>query len=991
MATVSNEVFAGPGELRRQLNQFLQGTSSGAPFSYDSLANSALFLLRTVPVARHAVLEHYAVSFDDAINTHLSCAERGQWGSQDPEALQRSQLSALQDVTGVLLSFIKSNAEAWAPVVSSWALSLLGQMSSKYAAKRGVQHVTSLNEVLQMWMACPPAKMLIEITTECFAAMVGSAPDMCVDALLEASVRYSPYFDWVVAHIGSCFPRTIITRVLNCGLKDFCNSGVDGTEKDIGTSRNKVPKMASVVGILGHLAAKHSQDIRKALMALFEASIHSDTQSTKVTTLPFLLQLASMSDTLLHILTTDLVSILTPAVVNKLHRQFTHWKRASPSEYNSFLNLVVHLIAKCKISSCDIVNFILKTAVPEGISKHFVSCEMPLEEVRDTCVEIMHILLFELQRGVLSRKGNGTVGDLPLLTGLATQRDCLTLLLLQSKGERVPWLQRLLTYTALQAGENCAASILSTVVFNSQTSQQLGNFYRLKQGMELVFPTVTQTTLVLIFNKLESSASSLVLSPAGATQSSEAPATISAPASLTHMLLALRNLERIVNVEKVKINKRALSNSAIIEGLRQRHSVMCDFLASQDLNVSMCALRLMNMIGFPADLSTSLLTRLCGVIAMTFFSSLHMKVDEAENPDKPKRRTQLCVSCVEQLSHTAFTKSLFIHHLVEGAVQKENVNLFGGRWYPIVMASTTSTTSSSVSDTVSLLEENRQQSLSIALPRFHSSVYHGGVIRQSVKAQLPNKSYSKIQVSSNCLTLTETLWLCCRELNPSNLTEFSPLEPGSEVPMETNQLKPSSASLKQYISESSARTLGCVIVEILTLDSLYNDIHWQDPDFRKVTTERDTLVWKRLEELPLLWNIIQEFSSSCVFLFYLSPVLRSLMAVIMNHLEVSRETFMKNCPKQFEGAVKLVYCLTQGSLVPPPLSNVSELFPFVSPYEGYLLLLGLWRYIKDNPPSEFEKEVKSRTCDASHMFVVNSIIHANIHHMGHLCPRIFNM
>lgn len=31
---------------------------------------------------------------------------------------------------------------------------------------------------------------------------VGGAPDMCVDSLLEASVKYSPHFDWVVAHIG---------------------------------------------------------------------------------------------------------------------------------------------------------------------------------------------------------------------------------------------------------------------------------------------------------------------------------------------------------------------------------------------------------------------------------------------------------------------------------------------------------------------------------------------------------------------------------------------------------------------------------------------------------------------------------------------------------------------------------------------------------------------------------------------------------------------
>ncbi len=38
------------------------------------------------------------------------------------------------------------------------------------------------------------------------------------------SVRHSPHFDWVVAHIGGCFPDTVINRVLNVGLKEFCQS-----------------------------------------------------------------------------------------------------------------------------------------------------------------------------------------------------------------------------------------------------------------------------------------------------------------------------------------------------------------------------------------------------------------------------------------------------------------------------------------------------------------------------------------------------------------------------------------------------------------------------------------------------------------------------------------------------------------------------------------------------------------------------------------------
>ena len=51
-----------------------------------------------------------------------------------------------------------------------------------------------------------------------------------------------------------------------CGLKDYCHHGNRG---DVAMDE-KIPKMGSVVGILGHLASKHSQDIRAALMKLFQ-------------------------------------------------------------------------------------------------------------------------------------------------------------------------------------------------------------------------------------------------------------------------------------------------------------------------------------------------------------------------------------------------------------------------------------------------------------------------------------------------------------------------------------------------------------------------------------------------------------------------------------------------------------------------------------------------------------------------------------------------
>lgn len=80
-------------------------------------------------------------------------------------------------------------------------------------------------------------------------------------------MKHSPNFDWVVAHVGSCFPNTVITRVLTCGLKDFCQNK---NYEELSES----PKLKSVVGILGHLAGSHTQDIRKAILDMFQVSFH---------------------------------------------------------------------------------------------------------------------------------------------------------------------------------------------------------------------------------------------------------------------------------------------------------------------------------------------------------------------------------------------------------------------------------------------------------------------------------------------------------------------------------------------------------------------------------------------------------------------------------------------------------------------------------------------------------------------------------------------
>ncbi|KAK7480320.1 hypothetical protein BaRGS_00028488, partial [Batillaria attramentaria] len=790
-ASASSSASATPQDILHEVNVFLQGATCQRKVPVDHLAQSALFLLQKMPAARDAILEHFCNVFDDAAGVYIRQIDAGQKQEKMSES-NPNQYAVLQEVTGVLLNFINTNPEAWAPIVSSWSLTLLGQISSKYSAHQSMITLSnSLNELLQLWMTCPPTKLLMDLATECFAAMVGGAPDICVDALLEASVKYSPHFDWVVARIGSCFPTTIITRVLNCGLKDFCNVGKDMSDRDPG-ARKKIPKMASVVGILGHLASKHQQDIRKALMALFEEGLQSEGDAMRVTTVPFLLQLASMSPMLLQVLTTDLIKALTPPVLNRLHHQFSAWKMSNPVDYNSFLNLVVHLLGKCDVGAFDILSFVVFTAVPPETGS----------QTGEQVVEA-HMLMFDLQRGVHGKRREGS-GELPLLEGLAKETDQLVPLLLKSaESKRLPWLEKLLVFTAVRSGESFAAGVLSAIISKAETPQQLSLYFHLQESIERSLPGVPKMTVSSLYGSM----------------------AMSKPGELVR---TLRNFERVIVGEKQRSKVLKASVSFLTRTVREDLGKLCEVLMHPDVDVSVCGLRLLSCVGVPAATDTAVLTRLSAVVVAVLFRVMWCRVEQSEQKAEGSKSRQyqtgihLCHSCMRQLSRQTFTQSLLLHHLLGGTVSEDNTALFGGRSETAPKLGSSSNENSGAH----LLPENRRLGLAIPLPRTHASVFHAGVIGQGLKRKRGGTHVSKEWVLRNQETLLEAIWSCCQP----------------------------------RMSEAAARTLGCAFVEVTTMDTLYNDVNWPDPEFSKVTLERDLHVWRMMEDNPVLWSILRAVS-----------------------------------------------------------------------------------------------------------------------------------
>jgi len=61
----------------------------------------------------------------------------------------------------------------------------------------------------------------------------------------------------------SCFPQTIINRVLLCGLTDF--HAYSSSETSASIADSDLQKMPSVAGILSHLATQHGESVRQAM------------------------------------------------------------------------------------------------------------------------------------------------------------------------------------------------------------------------------------------------------------------------------------------------------------------------------------------------------------------------------------------------------------------------------------------------------------------------------------------------------------------------------------------------------------------------------------------------------------------------------------------------------------------------------------------------------------------------------------------------------
>lgn len=361
--------------------------------------------------------------------------------------------------------------------------------------------------------------------------------------------------------------------------------------------------------------------------------------------------------------------------------------------------------------------------------------------------------------------------------------------------------------------------------------------------------------------------------------------------------------------------------------------------------------------------------QLCSSLVLFFFQIL-----DTSDSKIAFSMFKVCHQCVHNICGQSYIQCILIRFIIEGVFNQEVGKLLGAKSDPAAQ-------SAEKKPTVSLLEENKKHGLTLTLPRSHSSVFHAGVIGGGLRPRINMTKMTKDHVTRNKLFVTDLLRICSHQQQKP--------EVAMEMDMEHQQTPPSK-NHQLILSEDLCRMVGSLLTELSTPDVLYNNRFWPEEESIRMTVERDLQVWKCFDNNPVIWDIMELYGGNSLAMCRCSPVLKSITAALMNHFESCREELACNSPKQMTAACRLVRCLGKSCLLPEPLKFVSELFPLVTSYEAFLLLLTVWRYMKENPPTEDPEEARRRVCESRHTEIVRAILHSNIDTMGHLYPRFFS-
>ncbi|CAF1143300.1 unnamed protein product, partial [Didymodactylos carnosus] len=152
------------------------------------------------------------------------------------------------------------------------------------------------------------------------------------------------------------------------------------------------------------------------------------------------------------------------------------------------------------------------------------------------------------------------------------------------------------------------------------------------------------------------------------------------------------------------------------------------------------------------------------------------------------------------------------------------------------------------------------------------------------------------------------------------------------------------------------------------------DIHFDD--------EINLALVRRLEDQPLVWNLLEIVSSDSNSFHLCLPLVRCILSSLIVQWENLREERAKLYNRLLSLSTNLLVLLRKARYLPSPLNDIYELFPYISTYDCYMLMLNTWNYLKQQQyPLIDNSRLKQQIREPQFIDPIRFVIQKNIQDM----------
>ncbi|VDK51968.1 unnamed protein product [Gongylonema pulchrum] len=141
------------------------------------------------------------------------------------------------------------------------------------------------------------------------------------------------------------------------------------------------------------------------------------------------------------------------------------------------------------------------------------------------------------------------------------------------------------------------------------------------------------------------------------------------------------------------------------------------------------------------------------------------------------------------------------------------------------------------------------------------------------------------------------------------------------------------------------------LVAISLTDRICNDgrsanFIWEEWDQAREAVSRYIVVYRKLNEIPIIWDLMFMLAGAHPCLWYCFPILKAYVAAVMIQFENISDPKSHPVKELTNMLEKWFLLVSKGRMLPQQMVPFFEAIVRVSCREGFMLLLDIWQYFQ---------------------------------------------